>query len=141
VQPVLDRACVECHDQRIAKGERKVPDLRGDRFGANGWSAGFAALKPLAWGRSGGNGIALKERQYSIPGDEGARASKLFALLQKGHYDVKLSAEDLRRVTLWLDANSTFYGAYHDAEAQARGEIVRPALGLPPYLKFEQVVR
>lgn len=141
VQPVLDRACVECHDQRIAKGERKVPDLRGDRFVANGWSAGFAALKPFAWGRSGGNGIALRERQYSIPGEEGARASKLLALLRNGHYDVKLSPADLRRVTLWLDANSAFYGAYHDTETQARGGIVRPALGLPPYLSFDEVKR
>ena len=31
------------------------------------------------------------------------------------------SAEDLRRITLWLDCNSTFYGAYHDTEKQARG--------------------
>jgi hypothetical protein len=58
----------------------------------------------------------------------GAKGSKLFGLLEGGHYDVKLSAEDLRRITLWLDCGSDFYGDYHDLEAQARGESVRPAL-------------
>jgi hypothetical protein len=64
----------------------------------------------------------------TTPGEFGARASKLFAILEKGHYDVKLSKEDLHRITLWLDCNSDFLGSYDDPEAQARGQIVRPTL-------------
>ena len=48
--------------------------------------------------------------------------------LDEGHYGVKLSEEDLHRVVLWLDCNSEFLGAYEEAEAQARGELVRAAL-------------
>jgi hypothetical protein len=77
---------------------------------------------------SGGNGIALKERQYSVPGEDGARVSRLFRLLAKGHHDVALPPGDLRRLTLWLDCNSNFYGAYHDLAAQGRGDVVRPPL-------------
>lgn len=138
VQPVLDRRCVQCHDEDPKK---KAPGLHGDRFGAHGWSEGFAALNKFAWGMSGGNGIALHERQYSLPGEVGARASKLYALLNKGHYDVSLAPDERRRLTLWLDCNSNFYGAYHDTGRQARGEVVKPREGLPEWTPFEQLVR
>ena len=58
------------------------------------------------------------------------RASKLYELLSKGHYDVKLPPEDLHRLTVWLDSCSMFYGVYEKegGEAQLRGEVVRPTL-------------
>ena len=125
VQPVLNAKCVVCHDK-----EPGAPSLRGDRFARHGWSEAFLTLSKLAWGRSGGNGVALKERQYSIPGQEGARVSRLYQLLAKGHYDLELSPDELRRITLWLDCNSNFYAAYSDAAKQARGEAVMPKWGL-----------
>ena len=64
----------------------------------------------------------------TIPGEFGARAAKLLEYLDERHYGVKLSEEDLHRVVLWLDCNSEFLGAYEKAEAQARGELVRPGL-------------
>jgi hypothetical protein len=138
VQPVLDRHCVACHEEKKAE---KAPGLRGDRFGKHGWSEAFHSLRSFAWGMSGGNGIALKERQYSIPGQDGARVSRLYALLARGHHDVRLPPEDLRRLTLWLDANSNFYGSYRDLAAQARGEIVPPRFGLPRWSQFETLAR
>jgi hypothetical protein len=63
-----------------------------------------------------------------VPGQFGARASKLLALLDQGHYDAELSPEELRRIIVWLDANSDFFGAYEDPQAQARGLPVRPTL-------------
>jgi hypothetical protein len=66
----------------------------------------------------------------TTPGRFGARASKLYELLQKGHYDVKLSGEDLHRLALWLDCSSMFYGVYEQegGQSQRRGEIARPTL-------------
>jgi hypothetical protein len=57
------------------------------------------------------------------------------SLLEKGHYDVKLTDEEWRRLTLWMDLNSNFYGAYHDPEKQARGELVVPRSGIPEDIK------
>jgi hypothetical protein len=125
VQPVLDAKCLGCHDR-----EPKAPSLHGDRFGKYGWSEAFLTLKPLAWGKSGGNGTAATERQYSIPGSEGARASRLYRHLVDGHHDVALTPAELRRITLWLDCNSNFYGAYTEPEQQARGAVVWPRWGL-----------
>lgn len=138
VQPVLDAKCAQCHG---ADREKGVPGLRGDRFGKFGWSEAFDTLRKYAWGMSGGNGIALKERQYSLPGQDGARVSKLYRMLVRGHHDVKLTPEELRRLTLWMDANSNFYGAYHDIEKQARGELIAPRLGIPAGIPFDQLAR
>ena len=63
-----------------------------------------------------------------MPGKFGARGSKLLDILEKEHYGVELSEDDLHRITLWLDCNSDFFGAYEDTGAQARGEVVRPTL-------------
>ncbi len=138
VQPVLEAKCLGCHEENRKKG---APGLRGDTFGAHGWSEAFQTLRKRAWGMSGGNGVALKERQYSIPGQDGARVSKLYALLAGGHHEVKLTAEELRRITLWIDCNSNFYGAYHDTEKQARGALVQPRKGIPAWTAFEKLVR
>lgn len=136
VQPVLDRNCVDCHDR-----ETKAPKLHGDRLAKSGRSEAFESLRGVAWGMSGGNGTALKERQFSIPGQEGARVSKLGLLLGTDHHGMKLSPEDQRRITLWLDANSNFFGAYHELEKQARGEVVRPVWGVPVWTEFGRLVR
>lgn len=138
VQPVLDAKCVECHDK-----EPKAGSLRGDKFTNNGWSEAFNYLRKYAWGKHGGNGalISSNKRSYSIPGQDGACASKLYPILKKGHYDVQLTPEEMRRITLWLDCNSNFYGAYMETEKQARGEIVKPVFGTPAWKDFNTLVR
>jgi len=59
-----------------------------------------------------------------------SRASKLYAMLTAGHHDLHLPADDLRRITLWLDCCSMFYGVYEaeTGRAQLQGEVARPTL-------------
>jgi hypothetical protein len=127
VQPVLDRHCVECHEQTRATG---TPGLRGDVFAQHGHSEAYRSLIPFAWSKSGGNGVGITRNKtsYSIPGDVGARAAPLWKILNDGHHDVQLDPGEMRRITLWLDANSLFYGDYFDPEAQAKGEQPKPRL-------------
>lgn len=140
VQPVLDKQCVTCHDENRAKGKKQVPNLRADIGNKYGWSEAYSSLtkahsKPdsMAWAMCGGNGVMEnhKELQYSIPGKVGARTSKLCKMLLGRHKGVKLTPEELRRITCWLDCNSVFYGAYQEAPEQAKGSLVWPKLGLP----------
>ncbi len=49
-------------------------------------------------------------------------------LLDEGHEGVELSDEDRYRITLWLDCNSDFFGAYENVDAQSQGKIVYPTL-------------
>jgi len=129
VQPVLDRHCVACHAK-----QKKAPSLKGDAFGKYGWSEAALSLRRHAWGKSGGNGAGLRYNgtSYSIPGRVGARAAKLHTLLANGHHGVKLPAADRRRIDLWLDANSCFYGAYYNPRGQAGGQIVQPKISFLP---------
>jgi hypothetical protein len=119
VQPVLDRHCVKCHAERADK----APNLAREPL-VGRWFASYASLVS----RYGFHNY--NDSYRTTPGQFGARASKLYELLQKGHYEVGLSDEDLHRITLWLDCSSMFYGVYEreGGEAQLRGEVARPTL-------------
>ncbi len=129
VQPVLDAKCVECH----AKNE-KAPDLSGKT--KRGWSEAYKNLEPYAWYVSGRRASKTKDAHQweagsrSIPGENGAYVSKLYKMLTTGsHKDkVQLTDEEMDRLTLWMDLNSPFLGAYDDQRQQANGELVVPKL-------------
>jgi hypothetical protein len=119
VQPVLDKHCAACHDQH----RDKAPNLGREPI-ARHWYASYNSLAAKYGFYSYGNAYR------TTPGRFGARASKLLPLLEKGHYDVKLTDEERHRIALWLDCCSIFYGVYEKegGQAQLRGETVRPTL-------------
>jgi cytochrome c553 len=125
VQPVLDRNCTECHEKNP-----KSPNLARQPI-QNKWYASYNSLIKFAFTSYGAkNGWNDPLWYRTNPGKFGARASKLVQLLDKGHYDVKLSPEDFHRITLWLDSASMFYGVFEKetGEAQLRGDIVHATL-------------
>lgn len=126
VQPVLDRHCVSCHDS-----PEKL-DLRGRPGGPFGWTVSYTSLaEDYGYYFNVSNGslhAGVHGGSRTPPGRFGAAAAPLLKYLGPEHYGVQLSFEELRRITLWLDCNSEFYGSYEDIEAQARGEIVFPTL-------------
>lgn len=126
VQPVLDRNCVACHEKEPEASDLRKGDWEKD---ANYRYTSYANLREFAffYGATQNKYDPWTEPR-TAPGRFGARASKLLDILEKEHYGVELSQEDLHRITLWLDCNSDFFGAYEDTKAQARGEIVRPGL-------------
>jgi hypothetical protein len=124
VQTVLDKKCVSCHSAK--KPEGKVI-LTGEPQGR--YTASYNALAPRvphsAWGNAGGS------EPTTMPGRFGARGSSLTKLLLKGHYDVKLTPEEMERLVTWMDTNVLFYGTFDPADQarQQRGERIKgPAL-------------
>ncbi len=119
VQPVLDRNCVECH---VERKDDRAPNLGREPI-ANQFYASYNTLVPYGFTSYGDN-------YRTRPGQFGARASKLIEILDKGHYDVKLSAEDYHRLVLWIDSCSMFYGVFEQepGQAQLRGEVARAIL-------------
>jgi cytochrome c553 len=131
-RPVFDKKCVSCHEKHTPKGKnKKAPDmsyaslarpdllftLHGTHFQFRG---GDQCLHCLGIGGS-----------RTTPGRFGAQASGFMASLKKDyHKDVKLSADELRRITLWLDLNANEICWISDdaaiVDAQKRGEIVWP---------------
>ncbi len=115
VDPVVENTCKPCHE-RHNKG---APDLDVFSFHTTGN------------GRIVDN---VRGGSRTIPGVFGARATKVGQALRKSIHQDSVPAEDLRRITLWLDCNSMDYGVYTDEgrDKQRNGEIVWPLLDVDP---------
>ncbi len=124
VQPVLDRNCVRCHDGTTEPG--KSFDLRPGEFekNPNFHYASFNNLRRHIFFFDD----AVFTEANTLPGKFGARRSRLYELLVKGHHDVKLPPEDLRRLVIWMDSNGLFYGHDGDIRRQAEGLCVPPPM-------------
>ncbi len=125
VQPVLDRNCVECHAKNA---DKKAPDLaKGDYAkNPNYWYTSYINLRNYVF--FFGIDARWETQTMTTPGQFGARVSKLYQMLEKGHHEVKLSADDMHRLSLWMDSNSDFFGSYDNTKEQADGKVVQPAL-------------
>ncbi|MDD2598199.1 MAG: polysaccharide lyase family protein [Kiritimatiellae bacterium] len=103
VQPVLNRSCVRCHNPDDRKGGVDLSPDHGPMF-----SMGYYHL--VAWGQvtDGRNYARSNYPPYAL----GSGGSPLMNKLDGSHHDVKVSAEDLRAVALWLDASAPYPGTY-----------------------------
>ncbi len=134
VQPVLDKHCVTCHTEKKALPLDSSIVITGQGSYMNpktAYSTSYVNLTPkFGFYDYGGKDFSDPKWYRTTPGEFGARASKLYELLHKGHHDVKLSSEEMRRITVWLDSCSPFYGVYEKegGEAQLRGEPATPTL-------------
>ena len=156
VQPVLDRNCLPCHKKNTGKApdiSGAAASIRRSGYGGGKplWTRSYIALAcggaavpedtarvGFAFGFPGRSPGRTPTR--TTPGRFGARASILLSLIQglpytspatrklKKHAAVKLSTSDFHRITLWLDCNSNFYGAYEKTQEQIRGKVVMPEL-------------
>ncbi len=125
VQGVLDRHCVQCHNNEKPEGKLVLTAEPEGRY-TKSYNGLIKHVSYSAWTGPNGNYEPMTE-----PDRFGARGSRLIKLLDAGHYDVKLSGEDWERIVTWIDANGLFYGTFNVEEQakQQRGErIVGPDL-------------
>jgi len=138
VQPVLDKHCIKCHNERK---QPKGVDLTGDKtdffsvsydilarkgtqgennflnhgspLGPNGDAVrGMSPYTSWIWtiNGAGHNILDIKPRHWGSP------ASKLAEIIRSGHPDkngkprVKVAASERRHVYLWIDLNVPYYG-------------------------------
>jgi hypothetical protein len=125
VQPVLDRHCVRCHDGQEGTGKSK---LALDAEPAKAFTRSYQNLKPfLRWYEWGGASLS---QIATHPGQIGADASPLTAILEDATHrpELKWADAERRQLYLWLDANVPFYGTYSHAEqiAQRQGGSIAP---------------
>ena len=105
VQPVLTARCVKCHDGR--KADR--PNLAETARGPHEFYKSYLALHPYI--RRPG-----PESDYHMlkPLEYHASTSELVQMLEKGHHDVRLTAEEWDRIATWIDLNATCFGTWSD---------------------------
>ena len=103
IQPVLDRACVKCHNPDVRKARL---DLSGDRGPM--YSMGYLGL--LLWGQVL-DGRNLSESDWP-PYARGSGGSPLMKKIDGSHHGVKVSERDRRMIMQWLDASAPYAGTY-----------------------------
>jgi hypothetical protein len=111
VQPVLDKHCIECHGGNEPKGEL---DLTGEmtRHFSRSYENLIDSERELMR-LIGENHLKWENINYLPPKSLGSHASRLIKMLREGHNDVKLSREEMVRLTTWVDSNAQFYGSYY----------------------------
>ena len=128
VQPVLDRHCIECHD-----GSDDVPlNLVGDPVVVDSMKRRLTRSYLELTHTRGTNGDHAHPMvnwidSMSGPGmlrpyHKGAATSRLMTLLDEGHRDVKLTAEDRDKLACWIDLLVPFCGDYTEANTWTEEE-------------------
>jgi hypothetical protein len=126
IKPILESKYAPCHREKQAPPDMSYASL--DRYAfyfASDIGHGAKPEKNVPAGRGASR---------SIPGKIGARAAKLTPFLDATHYDVQLTPDDRRRLTLWLDCGSPQFGVYPRdvGKAETKGELVWPLLDVDP---------
>ena len=139
VQPVWDRHCVECHNEKRTDGgldltgrltrlfsvsyESLLPERRGARqdridpdlvsmIGENHPKTGNVRyLPPRSLGSHNSLLIAMLAPQAVHLAGDAARLARLERLVQ-AHRDVHLAPDELLRISTWVDTNAQYYGSY-----------------------------
>lgn len=119
IQPILDRACIACHN-----GE-KAFDLRGGKKDKFGYGTSYLNFHPYIH-RQGGEGdmVVLQPYEYH------PNTSELVRMLKRGHHNVELTDKEWRTLYNWIDYNAPDKG-YFDVKS----------LNKTPYKGFDEYKR
>jgi hypothetical protein len=104
VQPVLERQCVRCHRPGV-EGAGAKTDLTA--------AAAYNTLINFGGPKSVRQHVLNRwNERRSQPGAGASLATPLLALLDRGHYEVKLTADDTARLLIWLDTYGQVRGSF-----------------------------
>jgi hypothetical protein len=120
VKPVFDEKCTPCHNNQGG------PDMSYGSLGS--YDFGFPGDQRANYLVTDFGG------SRTTPGRFGAMESRLYrgGYLDASHYDVNLTQEEFRRITLWLDLGSNELASELNIDAQRRGELIWPPIDVDP---------
>jgi len=143
VQPVFDRHCVACHNEKKPGGNLDLSGAMTELFCRSyeamihkdlvGYIQEFVGPKPEG---ADAMGYAAAVPPYTY----GSHKSRLIAVVRGKHYDADLSREEFIKLATWVDANAPYYGsyfgprniAYRDRPDFRLVPTLESALGIPP---------
>ncbi len=120
MQPILDRACVACHN-----GEGKAFDLRGGKKDKRGYGTAYLNIHPYIH-RQGPEADMPVLQPYEYY----ANTSELVRILKKGHFNVQLTDAEWRTLYNWIDYNAPDKGYFNANKIESF-----------PYKGYDQIAR
>jgi formylglycine-generating enzyme required for sulfatase activity len=106
IQPILDRACVACHNGSIKldyTGGRIDKEVPGNRM----LSKSYLALHPYIHRQGPEAGMKVL-----YPYEYHASVSPLIQMLKRGHHGVELNPEEWQTLYTWIDFNVPYHSAF-----------------------------
>ncbi len=128
IQPVLDRACITCHNEArpeliYLKGDKRITDWHSQISGsANPSYGGDFSLSYANLHRYVRRPGIESDLDMLVPMDVHADQTELMQILQKGHYNVQLLPEEIEKLSCWIDLNAPFHGRRSDISTYYRTE-------------------
>ena len=106
VQPILDRACVACHDGSLKR------NFTGGRIDENvpnnlAYSKSYLDLHPYIHRQGPEAGMKVL-----YPYEYHASTSPLIQMLKRGHHGVELTDSEWRTLYNWIDFNAPYHGSF-----------------------------
>ncbi|MFR9553522.1 MAG: SUMF1/EgtB/PvdO family nonheme iron enzyme [Rikenellaceae bacterium] len=125
IQPILERACVACHNEKSKldlRGDIYDPGIPGDRFIIPDFPflQSYINLHPYV-NRQGSEADALVMKPYEYH----ASTSELIKILRDGHYGVELTDKEWRKLYAWIDLNAPHNGAFIQKNYNGHNQIKR----------------
>jgi hypothetical protein len=152
IQPILDRHCIRCHNDRekltIVTAGGRPPAKRAERsfsllreetldvVAKRRWSDAYLALtasrrdprRDAFFAQSGAlvNWVSPQSAPPMLPPySAGAATSQLMTLLAEGHKNERLAREELDKIACWIDLVIPYCGDYREANAWTPEELAR----------------
>jgi hypothetical protein len=127
IQPILDEHCIECHNAEGEEHEGKATDLDLRGIPTRIFSISYENLIGQKCSRDDSYEVENRDlvgplireirpkvgnAEYLAPKTLGSTQARLVTILREGHYDCRLSEEEMVRLTTWIDSNCQYYGTY-----------------------------
>jgi formylglycine-generating enzyme required for sulfatase activity len=106
IQPILDRACIACHNGSLSRnyiGGRIDEEVPGNRR----YSKSYLDLHPYIHRQGPEAGMKVL-----YPYEYHANTSLLVQMLKRGHHGVELTEEEWRTLYTWIDLNAPYHGSF-----------------------------
>ena len=109
IQPILNRACIACHDGETKAGgidyRANRMDSIGDWSGKRYFSKSYLSFHPYFYRQGPEAEMAvLNPYEYHV------QNSEMIQMLKKGHHNVKLTDNEWDRLITWVDFNLPYNG-------------------------------
>ncbi|MFI3294405.1 MAG: SUMF1/EgtB/PvdO family nonheme iron enzyme, partial [Rikenellaceae bacterium] len=118
VQPILDRACVACHNSENLAGGIDYTKGRMDSvdgWGHHVWSKSYLQFHPHFYRQGPEAEMAvLNPYEYHV------NNSEMIQMLRKGHHNVELTDKEWERLITWVDFNLPYGGTMQDVDYKSR---------------------